>query len=207
MITEDFIIHFTGNSSTVANGRSLAKGSFVSLFETADGTLLFGSCKGSGKEPYRCSVDFSDAEKPVPRCSCPSRQIPCKHVAGLLFCKLQGKPFAIEAIPEDIAGKRTKAKQKDEKKTEKQDEDPAKAKKAAKAARTAKAKQCRMQLEGVAFAKKMLHNIILSGLNSIVQDKENYQAQIKELGNFYINGIQAVFTELFDGVNADCKRS
>lgn len=73
-ITEDFIVKFTGNASTVANGRKLAAGgSYVELFRCQDGSLIFGSCAGSGKHPYQCSVDFSDEGNPIARCSCPSR--------------------------------------------------------------------------------------------------------------------------------------
>ncbi|MDR2536155.1 MAG: SWIM zinc finger domain-containing protein [Treponema sp.] len=200
-ITEDFIIHFTGNPSTVSNGRSLAsKGSFQGLYISEDETLLFGSCAGSGAKPYQCSVDFSDPEKPLPRCSCPSRQIPCKHVAGLLYCKVQGKAFTTQAVPEDINSKRTKVKQREEKKAEKEEASPLDSAKtgAAKArTQTQAVKKYRAQLEGIVLAKKILHNIVLAGLHSI--DKKNqklYQEQIKELGNYYIDGIQAGLTDL-----------
>jgi hypothetical protein len=202
MITEDFIIYFAGNPSTVANGRALAnKGSFSALSETEDGALLFGACSGSGKIPYQCSVDFVDPEKPTPRCTCPSRQIPCKHTIGLLFCKLQGKLFAIKEIPADIATKRAKMKKHIENDTAEKDKpvDPVKAAKSAQASRLAKTKQCRAQLEGIALAEKLLHNIMFSGLHSInAQSQKGYKAQAKELGNYYISGIQSAFTELLN---------
>ncbi|QQO09962.1 SWIM zinc finger family protein [Breznakiella homolactica] len=196
-ITEDFIIHFTGNASTVANGRGLAaKGSFEGLFVSDDGTLLFGSCKGSGKTPYLCSVDFADPEKPVPRCSCPSRQIPCKHAAGLLYCKVQGKEFKTAEVPEDIAAKRSKIQQREEKKAAKEAEDPG-PKEMTKAKASAAAKKCRTQLEGIALAEKILHNIVLAGLHSVDRKNEKlYGEQVKELGNYYIGGIQAAMTDL-----------
>jgi len=109
-ITEEFIQRFAGNTSSLSNGRDLAKkGKFSSLNKSAEGDLLYGSCQGSSV--YNCSVDFLDPDKPVPRCSCPSRQIPCKHAVGLLYCALQGKTFAVGAVPEDIESKRAKAVQ------------------------------------------------------------------------------------------------
>ncbi|MDR1900973.1 MAG: hypothetical protein LBQ88_01640 [Treponema sp.] len=200
-ITEDFIAQFTGNPSAVTNGRQLAsKGSFVSLNINREGDLLFGNCAGSGKTPYACSVDFSDAVKPIPRCSCPSRQIPCKHTVGLLFCKLQGKKFTEADVPEDIAGKRNKIQQREEKKAEKEKaavegreipEDPRKAAANAKTKNTAVLKKCRVQLEGISLAEKILHNLILIGLHSMDRkNQELYTNQVKELGNYYIEGIQ-----------------
>ncbi|MFI6231299.1 DUF5691 domain-containing protein [Micromonospora echinospora] len=44
--------------------------------------VLWGLCKGSGKNPYQVCVDLSG---PAYRCSCPSRKFPCKHALGLLL--------------------------------------------------------------------------------------------------------------------------
>jgi hypothetical protein len=199
MINEDFIIQFTGNPATVSNGRSLAgKQRFSALAETEDGSLIFGDCAGSGTTPYRCSVDFSDAGKPVARCTCPSRQIPCKHTVGLLYCKLQGQPFALQALPEDRAGKRAQISKRAEEKGGKDE-----TQRTAKMARSAKAKQCRSQLEGIALAEKMLHNLMLSGLHSVnAQSRKAYGEQARELGNYYIPGIQAAFIELLIAAEA-----
>ncbi|MDR2485504.1 MAG: SWIM zinc finger domain-containing protein [Treponema sp.] len=201
-ITEDFIIHFAGNPSAVSNGRSLAsKGGFLALNAAPDETLLFGTCKGSGSSPYQCSVDFADPEKPIPRCSCPSRQIPCKHAVGLLFCKVQGKAFTTQEIPEDIKTKRAKAKQREDKKTETAQEgaaSPGPAKTAAKEkSKSRSVKKYHTQLEGIALAEKILHNIVLAGLYGMDRKNKNlYQDQAKELGNYYIEGIQASMTGL-----------
>lgn len=202
-ITEDFIAHFTGNASTASNGKKLASGgSFQALHKNKDETLLFGSCKGSGKNPYQCSVDFIEPEKPVPRCSCPSRQIPCKHVAGLLYCYLQGKPFTEEELPGDIADKREKSKRREEKKAERAEqgedgEKTAEPQKMTKARANAAVKKCRAQLEGIDLAEKILHNIVLSGLHSIDgKTQKLYMDQAKELGNYYVGGIQAGIVDL-----------
>ncbi len=44
--------------------------------------LLWGECQGSGKTPYRVTVDTGGRRY---QCSCPSRKFPCKHALGLLF--------------------------------------------------------------------------------------------------------------------------
>ncbi len=47
------------------------------------GDVLWGLCRGSGKNPYQVCADLSG---PAYRCSCPSRKVPCKHALGLLIC-------------------------------------------------------------------------------------------------------------------------
>jgi hypothetical protein len=48
------------NPEAIKNGRGLVlKNKFTALHTSEDGTILFGECQGSGKEPYRCSCDFA----------------------------------------------------------------------------------------------------------------------------------------------------
>ena len=192
-ITEDYISNFTGNPKTVSNGRALASKGCFTLNETEDGALLFGSCEGSGKSNYNCSIDFSDPSSPIARCTCPSRQIPCKHAVALLFHKLNGDTFTIGAIPEDIAIKREK-KAKRKSKAKNSELSPSEM---TKSKANAAAKKCRAQLEGIAMAEKMLNNIIRAGLHSIDREHQKlYASQVKELGNYYINGVQSAFVGL-----------
>src|SRR4051812_37760094 len=88
MITIDgsYVDSVAPNAEAMKNGRALlTKGKFVARHIDGEQTLLFGECQGSGKEPYRCSCDFFRADQPTYRCSCPSRQFPCKHCVGLLY--------------------------------------------------------------------------------------------------------------------------
>ena len=45
-------------------------------------TMLWGDFQGSGRTPYRVQVNLVG---PTYKCSCPSRQFPCKHVVGLVL--------------------------------------------------------------------------------------------------------------------------
>lgn len=45
-------------------------------------TLLWGDFQGSGRTPYRVQVNLVGSTY---KCSCPSRQFPCKHVVGLVL--------------------------------------------------------------------------------------------------------------------------
>jgi len=52
-----------------------------------DELAAWGSCQGSGQDPYLTEVALGDGAS---RCSCPSRKFPCKHVLGLLFLLADG---------------------------------------------------------------------------------------------------------------------
>src|SRR6185369_13565462 len=107
------------NAGAIKNARGVVlKRKLVGLFRSADGTLLFGDCKGSGAENYHPSADFSDPAKPVYRCTCPSRQFPCKHSLALLYAYAQGSTFSEKEIPAEVVEKRAKIEHRAEKKKE-----------------------------------------------------------------------------------------
>lgn len=113
-ITEELVRSLAPNPAAFSNAQKIARGSdFSGLSVTADKTLIFGECKGSGKNPYRTSADFS-GESPVCRCTCPSRQFPCKHGLAIMLAYLSGKPFSEAEAPDDVAAKREKLAKKAE---------------------------------------------------------------------------------------------
>src|SRR4026208_578477 len=116
-INEAYADSLAPNAAAIKNARGVViKRKLVGLFRSADGTLLFGECKGSGAENYRPSADFSDPSKPVYRCTCPSHQFPCKHSLALLYAHAQGGKFVDKEVPADITEKRAKVQQRVEKK-------------------------------------------------------------------------------------------
>src|SRR5436305_10453395 len=105
------------NADAAKNGRGLVlKGKLANLHVSDDGTLLFGECAGSGKQPYQCSCDFARPEQPTHRCTCPSRQFPCKHCLALMYAYVQKKPFTPAPVPADLQTKREKLADRAEKK-------------------------------------------------------------------------------------------
>src|SRR5215469_6733539 len=116
-VDEPYVDSQAPNAAAIKNARGVVlKKKLIGLFRSPDGTLLFGDCKGSGAENYRPSADFSDPSKPVYRCTCPSRQFPCKHSLALLYAYAQGSKFAEKEVPADITEKRSKIEQRVEKK-------------------------------------------------------------------------------------------
>jgi hypothetical protein len=62
--------------------------------------VLWGLCKGSGKQPYQVCVELS---APAYKCSCPSRKVPCKHALGLLMMWSSGAAVPETGPPEFVA--------------------------------------------------------------------------------------------------------
>ncbi|MER6311094.1 SWIM zinc finger family protein, partial [Streptomyces sp. NPDC001657] len=67
----------------------------------ADGSAVWGLCKGSGKKPYQAVVDV---QGPAFKCSCPSRKFPCKHALGLLLLWAGGEGAVAAGEPPQWAG-------------------------------------------------------------------------------------------------------
>ncbi len=77
----DQVMAAAPDSASQVAGRRLARPGPWSAIGVSDG-LLWGECQGSGKTPYKITVDTGT---PRYQCTCPSRKFPCKHALGLLF--------------------------------------------------------------------------------------------------------------------------
>ena len=193
-LTEQFILLQAPNPAAAENGRKLSKkGSSSAHRRTADNSLYWAECAGSGKNPYRVSIDFTNADAPTCRCSCPSRQFPCKHALGLMFELLAEKPFEAAEIPQDIADKRARQAARAAKKEETADTPP-KPKKPNTAARK---KKLAKQLEGLDMAEKMVDELLSSGLGTLAGNSaQTFDKLAKELGSCYLTGPQTAFTRI-----------
>ncbi len=204
-ITEQQIIAMAPNQSAVANAKKISqKGGFVRLECSADDTFYMGECSGSGKSNYITSVDFIDVASPVCRCTCPSRQFPCKHGLALLFEINAGKNFSVCEIPEDIQKKRDR-KQAGAKKaqgsddvSELSDEEAAKKKAAAeKSAKNARIKKIKKQMEGLLLAEKLVSDLMKAGIGTMGGTAlKTYEQLSKQLGDYYLPGPQRLLNGL-----------
>lgn len=195
IITEDFINSSAPNTSAITNAKKISRtGGFIKLACSEDKTLIFGECKGSGKNPYYSSVDFS-GDAPVFRCSCPSRQIPCKHCLAIMFDWLNGKSFNVEEVPEDIIRKRSKL----EAKKNPQEDTPEKAEKKKKASLSAAKKKLKKQLEGLELAENFVKDILERGVSSINSTSAaQYNSLAKQLGDYYLPEPQAIMYQIIN---------
>jgi SWIM zinc finger len=118
-LTEQSVAEMAPNDSALVAGRGLVKkGALHKLAKNDDATLVFGLCKGSGKQPYEVSMDLATGgDRPTLRCSCPSRQFPCKHQIGLMLAFVaNGAAFPVQAPPAALLEKRAKNVERAEKK-------------------------------------------------------------------------------------------
>jgi hypothetical protein len=194
-ISQAFIDAAAPNAEAAKNGRGLVlKGKFVQLCKSADETLLFGRCQGSGKDAYLCSADFSRVDAPVYRCTCPSRQFPCKHSLGLLYALVEGKSFTAAEVPAELAAKREKTQQRTEKKKEEAD-------KPKTVNKSALAKKIKAQLAGIDLLEKLTLDLVRLGIGNMnAKTAAEVEEQAKQLGNAYLPGAQAAlhnYTRLF----------
>jgi SWIM zinc finger len=164
-LTEQSIAEMAPNDAALVAGRGLVKkGALHKLAKNDDGTLVFGLCKGSGKQPYELSMDLATGgDRPTLRCSCPSHQFPCKHQIGLMLAFVaNGAAFPVQAPPAALLEKRAKLAEKAEKKAAA----PAEAapKKVDKAAAAKKAKE---QSEGLDTLETFMVDLVGAGLGGL----------------------------------------
>ncbi|MCB1099943.1 MAG: SWIM zinc finger family protein [Verrucomicrobiae bacterium] len=194
-IDESYVDASAPNAAAIKNGRGLVlKGKLVALHKSADDTLLFGECSGSGKSNYQCSCDFVRPDQPTHRCSCPSRQFPCKHCLGLMYAFVQGKTFTVADVPDDLAGKREKLQERAVKKTASKNTPK-------KVNKSALSKKIKAQLDGLDLLEKLTHDLVRSGMGNMnAKVASQIETQAKQLGNAYLPGAQAAlrrYTKLF----------
>lgn len=195
-LDEKYVEAAAPNPDTAKNGRALAlKGKFVSVNIDAEQTIIFGQCEGSGKEPYRVSCDFVRPDQPTYRCSCPSRQFPCKHSVGLMFAYVAKKSsFTVAALPADLAEKREKLAGRAEKKKEESTEPKT-------VNKTALAKKIKAQLDGLDLLERLTLDLTRIGIGNMnAKSAREIEEKAKQLGNAYLPGAQAAlhrYTRLF----------
>lgn len=189
-LTEEFVRTAAANTAAFENAQKLLrKGAVSGCFRTADDLLIYGDCAGSGKTPYNPSVDFSGGEV-IFRCTCPSRQIPCKHCLALMLGHVGGLDFSTAGeVPADIAAKREKRAARAEKAAE-----PAKPRKQNSAAA---AKKLKVQREGLALAEQFTEDILTRGITAVTPAAcEQYKELAKQLGDYYLPEPQSIMYEI-----------
>jgi hypothetical protein len=189
-ITAHEIESLAPNAVAAKNGKDLVlKNKFSNLKISINGSVIWGECAGSGVRSYFCSADYTGEGGPVFRCTCPSVQFPCRHGIGLLYAFAKGLQFTVAEIPDEIVNRREKTVKRTEKKKSVQSEKPKNTK--------STVKKTAIQLSGIETAKKLLQNIVQTGLSGIdITARMTLEEQIRELGNYHIEGIQLAFNNL-----------
>ncbi len=99
MYTEEQIEKLAPKESAFKAGKKLAVISKWDSLEQSE-RAIWGSIKGSGKKPYLVQIDTTNIAY---KCTCPSRQFPCKHAIGLLLVQSQNKSaFTVSKEPDYV---------------------------------------------------------------------------------------------------------
>jgi hypothetical protein len=182
-VTEDLIRAITTKDKALSDGRTLSKkNAFKNVHRTADASLLWGECQGSGAKPYVLSIDLA-GDNPTIRCSCPVKPPPCKHTLGLLVHFLEARAKFKEAEPpEDLVAKRAKNVERAEKRVE----NATKPKEVNKAALEKKA---RIQREGLTLLEQLVVDAVKGGLGTF-DDKRAAKLieQARQMNDAYLPG-------------------
>lgn len=202
-LTEEYIKSVAYNESSFTNAKKIAtKKQISNSYITKDKDLIYGECSGSGISNYKVSVDFINPKIPIFRCSCPSRQLPCKHSVALLYQYfVDNSVFNEGELPEDILSKRVKIENKEEK--IKQEEVTPK-----KVNISAFIKKMKIQVEGMELVEKFIEECLMVGFASIpISQIKTYKKNlIKEMGNYYLTEFSARISEILDNLETakDC---
>ncbi len=194
-IDDAYVDSAAPNADAAKNGRGLvAKNKMANLHISDDGNLIFGECQGSGKLPYKISCDFTRADQPTHRCSCPSRQLPCKHCLALMYAYGQKKPFTVAEVPADLQAKREKLTARVEKKAV--DAETPKV-----VNQAALGKKIQAQLSGIDVLEKLTHDLVRLGIGNMnAKLAADVEKQANQLGDAYIPGGRSAlhrYTQLF----------
>jgi hypothetical protein len=183
------------NADAAKNGRGLVlKNKLANLHVSGDGTLLFGECQGSGQQPYQFSCDFARPDQPTYRCTCPSRQFPCKHCLALMYAYARKKSFTPAPVPADLQAKREKLATRAEKKAAVADTPK-------QVNQAALAKKIKAQLAGIDVLEKLTHDLVRLGIGNMNSKlAAQVPKQADQLGDAYLPGARAAlhrYTQLF----------
>lgn len=186
--TYEYVLGLSPSESNANNGKKLSSAAHWTEQGCTD-RLVWGLCKGSGSKPYRVSIDLVG---PAYKCSCPSREIPCKHVMGLFLQYVSNKSGFTQTNPPDFAAEWLEKRQQREtaaaEKANTTNTQPTAKNIADQAKRTEKRQQ---NIEsGLLDAKRWIEDLIRQGLGNLnTADHKLWQQQAARLIDAQASGI------------------
>ncbi len=182
-VTEDLLRAVVTKDKALSDGRTLwKKGALQKLHASADQSLLWGECQGSGANPYIISIDLA-GDNPTIRCTCPVKPPPCKHTLGMLVGFME-KPgaFATAEAPVELLEKRGKNQERAEKRAEA-------ATKPKEVDQVALAKKTRIQRDALDLLEKLVLDTASSGLGALDRARATALVQqARQMNDAYLPG-------------------
>jgi uncharacterized Zn finger protein len=182
-VSEDLLRAIATKDKALSDGRTLSKkGAFKGIHVTADGSLLWGLCQGSGAKPYELSIDLL-GQSPTIRCTCPVKPPPCKHTLGLLVHFLEQRTrFVAAEPPSELLEKRAKNVERAEKRSEA-------AAKPKEVDKSALEKKTKAQQQGLGLLEQLVLDAVKGGLATF--DKKRAAKlieQARQMNDAYLPG-------------------
>jgi len=170
--TADRVVALAPDPASAKNGKGLAiLNKWSNLGK--DEQIIWGECKGSGKDPYRTQVDLSE---PAFRCSCPSRKFPCKHGLALLFLMVSQPTVLPSGTPPDWVTDWIASRAKREEKQKQKLSEPEKVVDPEAQAKRANARLNKVKA-GVQDLQVWLYDLIRQGLTSVSTESYKFWEQ------------------------------
>jgi uncharacterized Zn finger protein len=202
VLTNQLVAEMAPNDKALVDGRGVVKkGGLKKLAKSEDGTLIFGFCQGSGKQPYEVSIDLAaGGDRPTVRCSCPSRQFPCKHGLALMLAFVaNGAAFPVQAPPAALLEKRARMTER----AEKQAKEPAAAA-PRKVDKAAQAKKTQEQRDALDTLETFMTDLVGAGLGGLTgKSIKAIDTQAKRMADADMRRAAATLQRLSALVSAD----
>jgi hypothetical protein len=149
------------NPAAFKAGKSLAGKSKWITYGKSE-RAIWGEIKGSGKNPYQTAIDIQSFSS---KCSCPSRQFPCKHgVGAMLFYANAPDDFAVTEEPEWVKTWLDKREAKAAKPAKEEDLSPEKLERREKAKEKTQAQRFEEVAAGVDELELWLKDLVRIGI-------------------------------------------
>ena len=184
--TSEQVLSLSPNSGNATRGKKLANTAKWPLLGTNENGI-WGEAKGSGAKPYLTAIDFNG---PAFKCSCPSREFPCKHGVGLFLLFVNEVEAFTEVnmpswVEEWIATRSSKEETK--KKIEKA---PVDKEKQAESKAKRSAKRMQNMTAGLTSLQAWLEDILTQGFGSLdLNNRSFWVDKGKELTNAQCPGL------------------
>ena len=168
--TDQQIESISPNAAAFSAGKKLSP---VGKWETKgkSARVIWGTIKGSGKNPYYAQIDIQSLAY---KCTCPSRQFPCKHAIGLMLLHGEdGSAIAEEEEPDwvlDWINKRQVRLEKEES-TEAKEKTPEEEEKSKKNKEKTQENRLKSVQEGAAELQLWLIDLLRVGLLELPNKK------------------------------------
>jgi len=172
LFTEQQIEKLAPKQSAFKAGKKLAVATKWDILQTSQ-RAIWGHIKGSGKNHYIVQIDTANLAY---KCTCPSRQFPCKHALGLLLVLNQDQTSFKETKEPDYVEEWLNKRAKRAEKVEKEEKEITEEEKGKRTAAKVKRQDDRMKLTlaGVAELKLWLMDMIRIGILELPNRRPAY---------------------------------